>query len=212
MARFMPAVARIMKWLCLQGATGSFLEYLPTVPLLKSVRKGQQGQSVSFDVVIPSLPGFGFSTLPSTSWTAADTSRVFHTLMADVLGYTTYSVFGSDWGSSPIYDMYARYPQQVRFAHFAFIPFFPPTTAELKAANITLSPYEQAGSNRTNEWDVSGNGYFLGMYFYLGDLRLERADTRLQSKHIRQVEGIICYLSANHHQRTSAQHHRSRTL
>jgi pimeloyl-ACP methyl ester carboxylesterase len=54
----------------------------------------------SFHVVIPSLPGFGFSTLPAqnaTEWTVQDTARVFNTLMVDVLGYSKYMLFGSDY-------------------------------------------------------------------------------------------------------------------
>jgi hypothetical protein len=53
--------------------------------------------TVSFEVVIPSLPGFVFSSLPSVDWKTNDTARIFNTLMEDVLGFPTYSVFGSDW-------------------------------------------------------------------------------------------------------------------
>lgn len=53
--------------------------------------------TVSFDVIIPSLPGFAFSSLPSAEWTIYDTARLWNTLMVDVLGYGSYSVFGTDW-------------------------------------------------------------------------------------------------------------------
>lgn len=54
----------------------------------------------AFDVIVPSLPGFGFST-PVTRgdlnhWKIAD---IFHTLMTDVLGYSRYAAGGSDYGS-----------------------------------------------------------------------------------------------------------------
>lgn len=78
---------------------GSFLEYLPTVPLLTQSKKGTNGRDIAFDVIIPSLPGFGFSSLPSAQWTPDDTARVFNTLMVEVLGYKHYTVFGSDWVS-----------------------------------------------------------------------------------------------------------------
>jgi pimeloyl-ACP methyl ester carboxylesterase len=80
--------------------TGSFLEYLPTVPLLTRSQPGEDNHSISYNVVIPSLPGFGFSSLASNTWTPEDTARIFNTLMVDVLGYKNYTVFGSDWVSS----------------------------------------------------------------------------------------------------------------
>lgn len=54
----------------------------------------------AFDVIVPSLPGFGFSTpLRSTGvnyWTTAD---LWHKLMTEVLGYPKFSAQGGDWGA-----------------------------------------------------------------------------------------------------------------
>jgi pimeloyl-ACP methyl ester carboxylesterase len=53
----------------------------------------------AFDVVVPTLPGFGFSTPLTTTgqnfWTTAD---LWSTLMRDVLGYERYAAHGGDWG------------------------------------------------------------------------------------------------------------------
>lgn len=55
----------------------------------------------SFDVVIPSLPGFGFSTpLTTPGLTARDIARLWNTLMNQVLGYPKYAAGGGDWGST----------------------------------------------------------------------------------------------------------------
>ena len=54
----------------------------------------------AFDVVIPSLPGFGFSsplTQPGVGF--ARTAELWDTLMRDVLGYPRYAAQGGDWGS-----------------------------------------------------------------------------------------------------------------
>lgn len=85
----------------IDGSTGSFLEYVPTIPLLTTPTQGSSGRNVSYNVVIPSLPGFGFSSLPSTLWTTDDTARLFNTLMVDVLGYSRYTAYGSDFVSVP---------------------------------------------------------------------------------------------------------------
>jgi pimeloyl-ACP methyl ester carboxylesterase len=54
----------------------------------------------AFDVIVPSLPGFGFSTPVTKSdmnhWKIAD---IFHTLMTEVLGYEKYAAAGADYGS-----------------------------------------------------------------------------------------------------------------
>ena len=53
----------------------------------------------AFDVIVPSLPGFGFST-PVTE-TGVDwmrTAEIWDTLMCDVLGYDRYATYGGDWG------------------------------------------------------------------------------------------------------------------
>lgn len=55
--------------------------------------------SPAFHVVIPSLPGFGFSSAPPrTGWTMADNARLFDKLMTGVLGYPSYMAAGGDWG------------------------------------------------------------------------------------------------------------------
>ena len=68
---------------------GSFLEFLPVISLLSS----------RFHLVIPSQPGFAFSSPPgSANWKMDDTARVFDKLMTG-LGYAKYAAQGGDWGS-----------------------------------------------------------------------------------------------------------------
>jgi len=143
------------------GWPGSFLEFVPLIKPLTLKNKTSTGKPVSFHVIVPSLPGYAFSTQPPANWTAGDTARVFHTLMTDVLGYKTFATHGTDWGSAISYPLYDQFNTSVRAAHFAFIPFFPLTPAQLAAENITLSPLETFEANHGAEWGVSGNGYFI---------------------------------------------------
>ena len=53
----------------------------------------------AFDLVIPSLPGFGFSSKPARPIGQRSTARLFNTLMTEVLGYDTYLAQGGDWGA-----------------------------------------------------------------------------------------------------------------
>ncbi|EIN09123.1 alpha/beta-hydrolase [Punctularia strigosozonata HHB-11173 SS5] len=144
----------------LHGWPGSFLEYLPTVKPLTQRATNKQGQNVSFHVVVPSLPGFGFSSLPALDWKTTDTARIFDKLMVDVLGYKTYTLFGSDWGSDVGYRLYANYTETVRAAQFSFLPFFPPTLAAAQSANISLSAFEIAQLEINDAFESRGLGYF----------------------------------------------------
>jgi pimeloyl-ACP methyl ester carboxylesterase len=72
----------------------------------------------AFDVVVPSLPGFGFST-PVTRgdlnhWKIAD---IFHTLMTDVLGHERYAAAGSDYGSLVTAQLGHRYAAHLYGIH-----------------------------------------------------------------------------------------------
>ncbi|EIN09137.1 alpha/beta-hydrolase [Punctularia strigosozonata HHB-11173 SS5] len=142
------------------GWPGSFHEWLPTVKPLTERAVNAQGKNVSFNVVVPSLPGFGFSSLSSPEWTNEDSARIFNTLMVDVLGYKTYTTFGSDWGSEVAYILYANYTSTVRAAQFCFIPFLPPTSTDARTANVSLSAFEVAQLQNNDAFIARGMGFF----------------------------------------------------
>ncbi|KAM0417085.1 hypothetical protein ACHAPT_012923 [Fusarium lateritium] len=147
--------------LLLHGWPGSFLEVLPVVKPLTQKAKTSTGKDVSFDIVIPSLPGFAFSQAPPATWTVADTARIFHSLMTDVLGYPTFAVNGTDWGSGIAYELYEHYPATTRAAHFSMIAFMPLVEDQLAARGIKLTPEEQFQAQRFAEWGTTNTGYFV---------------------------------------------------
>ncbi|RAL11837.1 epoxide hydrolase family protein [Aspergillus homomorphus CBS 101889] len=146
--------------LLLHGWPGSFLEFAPIIKQLTEQATTSTGEPVSFDVIVPSLPGFAFSSPAPINWTIADTARVFNTLVTKVLGYSTYAIFGTDWGAGVGYTLYDQYNTTVRAGHLAFLPFFPLTLDALAAQNIILSPLEAFEEANTMEWNNSGEGYF----------------------------------------------------
>ncbi|MCB2078335.1 MAG: alpha/beta fold hydrolase [Novosphingobium sp.] len=73
------------------GWPGSVLEFLDVIPRLAA--RG-------YDVVVPSLPGYGFSGRPGRPIAATDVARMWRTLMVDVLGYSRFGAQGGDWGAS----------------------------------------------------------------------------------------------------------------
>jgi pimeloyl-ACP methyl ester carboxylesterase len=90
------------------GWPGSVIEQLKIIgPLTDPIAHGGSAQD-AFDVVIPSLPGFGFSGKPTgTGWDPDHVARAWAELMKR-LGYTSYVAQGGDWGS-PISSAMARH-------------------------------------------------------------------------------------------------------
>jgi pimeloyl-ACP methyl ester carboxylesterase len=81
------------------GWPGSVTDFLRLIgPLTDPVPSGGDAAD-SFDVVIPSLPGFGFSGKPAqTGWTVSRTASAWAELMKR-LGYTRWAAHGGDWGA-----------------------------------------------------------------------------------------------------------------
>jgi microsomal epoxide hydrolase len=72
------------------GWPGSVLEFMQAGPLL-----AKQG----FDVVVPSLPGYGFSGRPSRPYGPSKVANLWRRLMTEGLGYRRFGAQGGDWGS-----------------------------------------------------------------------------------------------------------------
>lgn len=142
------------------GWPGSFLEFLPLVGNLTKTGKTPSEKSVSFDVIIPNLPGFGPSSAPPANWTNQDSARIFNTLMTDVLGYRTYAAHGTDWGCAVAYHLYDSYSTTVRASQLVFLPLYPFTPDRLAAEGIALDALEEFEEGSFMEWDTNGQGYF----------------------------------------------------
>ena len=82
------------------GWPGSIVEFLNIIePLAHPERFGGKIED-AFDVVAPSLPGFGFSGRPPRPYGPRKIAGLFATLMSDVLGYPHYLAQGGDWGGA----------------------------------------------------------------------------------------------------------------
>ncbi|KAM0255361.1 hypothetical protein ACHAQJ_005881 [Trichoderma viride] len=140
----------------LHGWPGSFLEMVHLVDQLMLSNSSQ-----TFHVVVPSLPGFGFSSPAPNDWQISDTATLFNTLMTEVLGYKTYAVHGTDWGSGVAYDMYDQFNTTVKAAHLNFLPFFSLTPEQLAAQGIMLAADEVEQEQRAMDFENSGTGYYI---------------------------------------------------
>jgi pimeloyl-ACP methyl ester carboxylesterase len=95
------------------GWPSNFVEMLPLVPLLTTEQSG-----VSFDVIIPSLQGFGFSGQPRTK--GMNLTRMAHLWAALMtrLGYEQFLFSGSDVGGGVGLSLVRNYPDRLLGAHY----------------------------------------------------------------------------------------------
>jgi microsomal epoxide hydrolase len=69
-------------------------------------------------VVIPSLPGFDFSSKPKGKPVGpVTTARLWHKLMTQVSGYTRYGAQGGDWGNAVTVQLAAQFPDELFGIH-----------------------------------------------------------------------------------------------
>ena len=104
------------------GWPGSFLEMLKIIPLLTDPAKHGGDSADSFDVVAPSLPGFGFSDRPTqagmNTWRIAE---LWDGLMSE-LGYRRFAAQGGDFGASVSTILGLRHSPRVVGIHLNYIP------------------------------------------------------------------------------------------
>lgn len=107
------------------GWPGSVAEFLDCIgPLTDPVAHGGSAAD-AFDVVIPSIPGFGFSQQPaSTGWNAERTARAWGSLMK-ALGYARWFAQGGDWGSLITHRLAQLRPEGLTAAHVNLPLVFP---------------------------------------------------------------------------------------
>jgi len=86
--------------LIMHGWPGSIIEFLHIIEELAHPEKFGGNKKDSFDVIVPSLPGFGFSDKPSKPMGPRKMANILNKLMTKNLGYKNYLVQGGDWGAT----------------------------------------------------------------------------------------------------------------
>ena len=107
------------------GWPGSVIEQLKIIePLTNPTKHGGTAED-AFDVVIPSLPGYGFSGKPAvTGWDPERIARAWAVLM-DRLGYARYVAQGGDWGTAVSAAMGRQAPEGLLGIHVNFAQMVP---------------------------------------------------------------------------------------
>ena len=145
------------------GWPGSSFELLKIIgPLTDPTAHGGRAED-AFDLVLPSMPGYGFSGKPqSTGWNPDHIARAWNELMRR-LGYTRYVSQGGDWGAV-ISDVMARQaPPGLMGIHVNMPATVPPEIAKVLAsggpAPAGLSPEEKVAFDGMDALYKKGAGY-----------------------------------------------------
>jgi pimeloyl-ACP methyl ester carboxylesterase len=139
------------------GWPGSVIELLETVgPLTDPTQHGGTA-SDAFHVVLPSLPGYGFSGEPAElGWESGRIARAWATLMQR-LGYTRYVAQGGDVGADVTDAMGRQGPSGLAAIHVNLLTGALGVVDQLP----NTSEQEQAAHNAVATFKTSGFGYFL---------------------------------------------------
>jgi pimeloyl-ACP methyl ester carboxylesterase len=137
------------------GWPGSVLEFREVIgPLTDPVAHGGQA-SDAFHLVIPSLPGFGFSGKPATTgWNVNRIADAWIVLM-DRLGYTQWAAQGGDWGGAVTTTLGYKAPPGLVGIHLNMLMF---QASEQERAEAT--PHEQKMLDDARRYDQQFSGYF----------------------------------------------------
>jgi pimeloyl-ACP methyl ester carboxylesterase len=134
------------------GWPGSFCEYLDILPLLTDPGSHGGDPADAFTVVVPSLPGFGFSSPPPAGGLTYDAmAQIWHQLMTDGLGYPRYVAHGSDLGAGITARLARAYPGAVAGIH--------PATPGLPAPPRPWAPAEETYFAQVQAWTAEEGGY-----------------------------------------------------
>jgi len=132
------------------GWPSSFYEMDKVIDALADPASHGGDPADAFDVVVPSLPGYGFSDKPQER--GFDTNRiadVWSRLMTDVLGYERFGAQGGDWGAAVNTGLGTRHAEHLIGLHYNMLA--PPID------EATLSPehrewWEEVKAYRAREW------------------------------------------------------------
>ncbi|MDO6434038.1 epoxide hydrolase [Flavitalea sp. BT771] len=131
------------------GYPDCFIRFLKVIPLLTAA---------GFDVVVPSIPGFGFSDRPKQPGMNPElVADLFAQLMTDELGYRQFIAHGGDWGSSIAEQLAVHHPEALLGIHLTDVPYHHLFTMKAEDLSEAEKKYMQAGQ----QWQMTEGGYAI---------------------------------------------------
>ncbi len=149
------------------GWPGSIIEQLKIIDPLTNPTAHGANASDAFHLVIPSLPGYGFSGKPTApGWNPVSIAKAWATLMQR-LGYTRYVAQGGDWGNAVSEVMALQQPPGLLGIHTNMAATVPPNISRAlafhEAPPADLTAEERNAWNQLDFFYKKGLGYALEM-------------------------------------------------
>ncbi len=145
--------------LLIHGWPDSFYRFHKIIPLLTDPESAGGNPLDSFDVIVPSLPGFGFSDRPHFpgGMKSLRAASLLSKLMTEVLGYQHYTVGGGDIGSRVTRLLALAHPEHVLGIHLTDIGFPPEIAFPSEVPNP--SPAESRFLGSVGRWFFQEGAY-----------------------------------------------------
>ncbi|KAF1585338.1 UNVERIFIED_CONTAM: Epoxide hydrolase 1, partial [Eudyptes robustus] len=112
----------VVPLLLAHGWPGNVYEFYKIIPMLTDPKKHGLGDQVAFEVVAPSMPGYGWSEASHKKGLSVFVvSRIFKKLMTDRLKFPKFLVQGGDWGSAVASTLGKLYPESLIGVHINMV-------------------------------------------------------------------------------------------
>lgn len=164
--------------LLIHGWPGSTFEFWPAVEALAFPSRNGGHADDAFDVIIPSLPGYGFSGRPRHLMAPPRIGTLFDRLMREVLGYDRYLVHGTDWGVLIGAWMALDHAQSLRGLHIDYLG----TVPEDAPVDETKRRWFQLYADRDKQ---------LGAYSHLQATRVQSLAYAMHGQPVAQAAWIL---------------------
>ncbi|HEY3177100.1 MAG TPA: epoxide hydrolase [Candidatus Polarisedimenticolia bacterium] len=139
------------------GWPGSFVEMLKIVPLLADPASHGGDPADAFDVVVPSLPGYGFSDRPRRPGMNAVAIAALWARLMEGLGYGRFAAQGGDWGASVTTWLGLAHHDRLAGIHLNYIPgSYSPW---IGPGSASLTEAERGFLMEAERWDQEEGGY-----------------------------------------------------
>ncbi|GAB3138782.1 epoxide hydrolase [Amycolatopsis stemonae] len=142
------------------GWPGSVVEFLDVIGPLTDPRAYGGDPADALTVVVPSIPGYGFSgPTPETAWGPDRIARAFAELMTR-LGYERFGAHGGDWGAIISRELAVRFPERVTGIHVTMLA----SAVVRTEADLDGLPDQELGRRSLEKgraFSMSGTGYAM---------------------------------------------------
>uniref|UniRef100_A0A6M2DF03 Epoxide hydrolase n=1 Tax=Xenopsylla cheopis TaxID=163159 RepID=A0A6M2DF03_XENCH len=162
------ANVQVLPLIMIHGWPGSFVEFYKIIPKLTTPRPGY---NFVFELILPSIPGYGFSQgAAKPGLGAAQVAVVMRNLM-ERIGFKKYYVQGGDWGALIISAMATLFPENILGQHSNMCAISTPSST-FKAMIGSFFPEWFAGKDHAHQMYPLGD-HFLTLLEEMGYLHLQ---------------------------------------